>query len=1522
MEVGQSSSSSSNVDWPESDGSASAASAAAAVPVVTPEKNDNSISSNNNNSNSNSNNTKKKKMPSSYSYYSRRGKGRRGFQPPALQRQLLQQDKETSTSSARRLNNGGVRHLHQLHNNIRPSSESESKSKSESESESPATLPVPVVASVAAAAAESSAESSAGSGSGSGSGLQLELSDSERVDDEYEDLAGEGIGGNFDDDDDDDDDTNQKKIVIPPVPSSTTTTTTPLHDDDTLFGFNDCLVPHPPPVIQEGDDEDYSDDDDEKKKKKEDNNKNSSDVENKNVDSVEQEDDDDDDDDDDKTLSSYISTFERILSEDDRDGNHNSNNNNNNNTTDDANDVPSSRPQCTRVIAAVPESSLVPNATTTTTTPTPTPTPITAPRIHGVHVPIAPPSHDSSADSLVLPSIKRVTPRVYHRPHTNQTVVVGGGDVDGADNDNDNDNEEEEDDGDSKISADSTKARRAARIVAHNRSRKSSSSSSSSRPPKSSSRSGSSFSSIRRNSNNNMSSSSSSNRHSKISTTGSIDNDSTKSNNSNAMGHAVSMAFDKMLGFTAGVGGYHNTDEDHEYSSDEESESMVLDIRDALSTAFGCTAPQPLSPTSSHHTHGGSGSRIGRRRRNRIIELLMDDDSRTTVDSTVVSSTKKSTTRHARSGSNASAASMLSGISDGVGSIFSFDTTDELADFSKETSTPRKAAATAATAASPSLPPLPNNRSRPNFKVPDVFDSKSIHHSSSWNSVSSTGNNQKQPNAALYSKDLSHELFENAKKIAPVDLLKEGDNMFEEGKDLLKVANTKVDALMENANTKVDKFVEAANTKVDAFVVSIQGVLGNRFNQADLSSGSTLETLETLDTSGVLHTSNETTNHSLNMSVGDASDTMNTLVGTLSESLEVISETEAIHTTATAVNTTAEEISAAKASANLIVGKQSSSPGKNMDGKLFGENFTNNTIDTAKAGVKSVADNFKVDTFDGIFDTAKSFDSLFDTAAKTVVPEPEPSLLSSATSPETSLEIFEKSSEEGVEVDVFDDLLVSKVDVTKAAAPRKPKLRLSSFTRDAGAPDSAVKSLIGMFDSTVRERGSAPSSSPESNQPEVFEEKKEEEYKEEQKETAEDQDRRRAATHLITVHQETTNASTVVLPSKKEKEYLVWELPTAKDETDVPESQLDHATSLDVSQTSSEAKKTPTKFGGVRGLIRSFTKNKKGGKSPMSKSQSGVRARTPSVSKSSGDHAPLKKLEPEGIPSKKLEPEEVKEEPISLLTPYVDVDPDLDHFGSDMEIDREDDENIITPPPINEKSEQRRVESSTTGQDGNNKADAPVAPKGFEESFDTPVNFEKVLTRTQSNETSETDMIFDFKNCSAADEADFNVDGWVKFDDSKNGSMSQCPSTPGRIPSVVPDTPKTSNIGKDRIKKIASLTSLEEHIEETETSPFGTPFRKNGKFTRSITSAQFDDDVDDDDDAEAVTVNDGFNINNINTDKRDDRQPPSPDNNNDNNKIFIDLDQSGDWESFVGGFESKGFNTSISPQKVSAFPTF
>jgi len=310
------------------------------------------------------------------------------------------------------------------------------------------------------------------------------------------------------------------------------------------------------------------------------------------------------------------------------------------------------------------------------------------------------------------------------------------------------------------------------------------------------------------------------------------------------------------------------------------------------------------------------------------------------------------------------------------------------------------------------------------------------------------------------------------------------------------------------------------------------------------------------------------------------------------------------------------------------------------------------------------------------------------------------------------------------------------------------------------------------------------------------------------------------------------------------------------------------------------------------------------------------------VSKSSGDHAPLKKLEPEGIPSKKLEPEEVKEEPISLLTPYVDVDPDLDHFGSDMEIDREDDENIITPPPINEKSEQRRVESSTTGQDGNNKADAPVAPKGFEESFDTPVNFEKVLTRTQSNETSETDMIFDFKNCSAADEADFNVDGWVKFDDSKNGSMSQCPSTPGRIPSVVPDTPKTSNIGKDRIKKIASLTSLEEHIEETETSPFGTPFRKNGKFTRSITSAQFDDDVDDDDDAEAVTVNDGFNINNINTDKRDDRQPPSPDNNNDNNKIFIDLDQSGDWESFVGGFESKGFNTSISPQKVSAFPTF
>merc|ERR1740130_2617763 len=90
---------------------------------------------------------------------------------------------------------------------------------------------------------------------------------------------------------------------------------------------------------------------------------------------------------------------------------------------------------------------------------------------------------------------------------------------------------------------------------------------------------------------------------------------------------------------------------DNEYSSDEESESMILDIRDAFTTAFGCSAPLPFSPASSHHGHRGSnGSVISsdrgsstrvRRRRNRINDLLTDDDSRATVDSTVVSSSKK-----------------------------------------------------------------------------------------------------------------------------------------------------------------------------------------------------------------------------------------------------------------------------------------------------------------------------------------------------------------------------------------------------------------------------------------------------------------------------------------------------------------------------------------------------------------------------------------------------------------------------------------------------------------------------------------------------------------------------------------------------------------------------------------------------------------------------------------------------------------------------------------------------------------
>ena len=1443
--------SSASVDWPESDGLSVAVAAAAVaaesivpVVVVTPEKNNDSISSSSNTRNNS--NTSKKMLPSSYDYYSGRGRGRRGFQPPIKQ---LPQNKE---NSALRKNSSVGRFVRRQKHTIR-------SSELESSASTPAsTLPLPAVPAAVVAVEEEELASTESESVG------LELSESERVDDEDEDededLVGEDIGGNFghDDDDDDNDNDDRNQMIMNFVPfGTTTTTTTPLSSDDTtLFGFNDCLVSHPTPVIEEDDDEDdYSEDDDkdtvDKMKKKKEGTatapfsnikhfggvptirsvRDPIDPPSHNIStdslllpSIQ------------KTLPSYM------LSEDDGD---------NSNTADNAiSDRPSSRLQCTRVIAAVPEAAAAA---------------------------LAPPSLDTSADSLYLPSMKRLTSRVYHRPHTNETVVVGG-DVDVYD--------EEQEDCDSKMSENSTKARRVAWIAAQNRSRKLSPSSS--RPPKSSSRSGSSSSSKMRNN-----TKSSSNRHSKSSTAGSMDNDSTKSSNSNAMGHAVSLAFDKMLGFTPAnrVKRYHNN-MDNEYSSDEESESMILDIRDAFTTAFGCSAPLPFSPASSHHGHRGSnGSVISsdrgsstrvRRRRNRINDLLTDDDSRATVDSTVVSSSKKLTTRHARSdsdataasilsgistfdstvvssskklttrharsGSDATAASILSGISDGVGSIFSFDTTDELADFSKETSTSRKAATTAAPS---SLPPLSsNNRSKPNFKVPDFFDSKIIHHSSSWNSISSSGNNQKQPNA-----------------FAPVDLLEEGDTMFEEGKDLLKAANTKVDALMEHANTKADKFAKVTNTKVDEL---IQRVLGSRLNQADLSFGSTPSTLDTsgestLNMNDVLHTSSETTKDSLNMSVGDASDTTNRLVGTLSESLEVISETEAIHTTATTANTTSEEISAMKTAANLIEGKQSSSPGQKKESKSFGENFTCTTIDTAKAGVKSFSDNFNVDIFDGIFDTAKPFDGMFDIAAEAVISEPAASLSFSTT------EVCEKSSE----VDVFEDLLVTKVDVTKAEAPRKPlKVRPSSFTRDAGAPDSAVKSLIGMFDSTIRERKSTPNSSPESNRREVFEEKKEEECYERKKETVEDQDR-----------------------------------PTAKDEIDVPESQLDHNTSLDVPQTFSETKKA-SKFGGVRGLISSFTKNKKGNKSIVSKSQSSVNVRTPSSSKSSRghahskklepeivknelssydrtikspslpvaplsnsqssvkeitssvsdssvDHAPSKnskKLEPEGIPSNELEQVEVKKEPAALLTPHADADPDLDQIVSDMEIDREDDEKVIASPSIS----MLIVESSTTDQDGNNRADIPAVPKGFDESFDTPVDIEKVVTRTQSNEASETDMIFDFSDCLAPDEVDLNVDGWVKFDDIKNDSMSQCPSTPVRILSVVPDTPKTSNIGSNRIKKTTSLTNLEEHLEYTEKSPF---------------SAQFD----------------GF-------------------------------DQSGDWESF--GFESKGFNTSISPQKVSAFPTF
>lgn len=213
-----------------------------------------------------------------------------------------------------------------------------------------------------------------------------------------------------------------------------------------------------------------------------------------------------------------------------------------------------------------------------------------------------------------------------------------------------------------------------------------------------------------------------------------------KSGDSGNLGYAVSQAFDKMLGY---AGGQHHEADDG-YSSDE-SENILNDLQEAILTTFGCAVPQNA----------------------KTMKRNIDDDTTVETNHTDGQSRQsrksdQSSARHVRSGSNLSGSifSIISG--SGAGSVLSFDTTEELADFSQE----KRA------------------QSKGSYKVPDIYDPnppKILQQK--------TVEEQSGP---VYSEDLYSNVLEP--DFEPVDLLSEGDSLLDSvGKDLYNVANSTVD---------------------------------------------------------------------------------------------------------------------------------------------------------------------------------------------------------------------------------------------------------------------------------------------------------------------------------------------------------------------------------------------------------------------------------------------------------------------------------------------------------------------------------------------------------------------------------------------------------------------------------------------------------------------------------------------------------------------------------------------------------
>ena len=302
--------------------------------------------------------------------------------------------------------------------------------------------------------------------------------------------------------------------------------------------------------------------------------------------------------------------------------------------------------------------------------------------------------------------------------------------------------------------------------------------------------------------------------------------EASRNDSNTTMGRVVSHAFDKMLGY---AGGQH----DDGYSS-EESENIMLDLQEALMTTFGCTVPRGV----------------------KIVKTNDDDDEDDEEDDQTVETTNTgkssnlSTIRHVRTGSNMSG-SILSGLS--------FETTEELADFSKE-----KKLLTGKHHASP-------QNQHPNYKVPEDYDTRPPKiQRQRQRPQSPRGDDTASATSSILTDSIRkmgypEDLYPNLSEpdFEPVDLLNEGGNVF------------------GDVNKLGSSLLNVASSKVDEMVTSIQGFLGADPTPSDMSeSGFT-----------TLNTSDLTT--ATNTVVTQQSRTLNYTLSNVSVPLQVIKEGDA-----------------------------------------------------------------------------------------------------------------------------------------------------------------------------------------------------------------------------------------------------------------------------------------------------------------------------------------------------------------------------------------------------------------------------------------------------------------------------------------------------------------------------------------------------------------------------------------------------------------------------------------------------